>query len=104
MESVCWGNSTVGSNPTLSAILRLRLPMASHEQPAMWYVYMLRSAKDRKLYVGSTDDLRRRLREHETGQCKSTAYRRPLDLEAYVAVKEGTVAGPLKAISSQDRR
>ncbi len=24
MESVCWGNSTVGSNPTLSAILNLR--------------------------------------------------------------------------------
>ncbi len=58
----------------------------------MWYVYILRSAKDKKLYVGSTDDLRRRLREHEAGQCKSTAYRRPLELEAYIAVKEKAVA------------
>ncbi len=62
----------------------------------MWYVYILRSAKDGKLYVGSTDDLRRRLREHEAGQCQSTAHRRPLDLEAYVAVKEETVARALE--------
>ncbi len=62
----------------------------------MWYVYILRSTTDGKLYVGSTDDLRRRLGEHEAGQCKSTAYRRPLDLEAYVAVKAEAVARALE--------
>ena len=33
MESVCWGNSTVGSNPTLSANLSLpRIPSANGRQ------------------------------------------------------------------------
>src|SRR2546422_6662213 len=98
LESVFSRNRDVGSNPTLSAIP----PQASDGesrssgQTAMWYVYILRSTTDGKLYVGSTDDLRRRLGEHEAGQCKSTAYRRPLDLEAYVAVKAEAVARALE--------
>ncbi len=62
----------------------------------MWYVYILRSAKDSRLYVGSTDDLRRRMQEHETGQSKSTRDRRPLKLEAYIAVKEESTARHLE--------
>ena len=62
----------------------------------MWYVYILRSKKDGRLYVGSTDDLKRRLEEHREGRCESTRPRRPLELEAYVAVKDESIARGLE--------
>ncbi len=62
----------------------------------MWYVYVLTSKQDSKMYGGSSNDLKRRLQEHEDGQCKSTRFRRPLELEAYVAVKEESIARNLE--------
>ncbi len=62
----------------------------------MWYVYILRSAADGKLYVGSTNDLKRRLEEHQEGRCEWTRSRRPLRLEAYVAVKTDALARSLE--------
>lgn len=39
----------------------------------MHYVYILRSeAKNNKTYIGSTNDLKRRLRDHNGGQCNYT--------------------------------
>jgi len=57
----------------------------------MYYVYILKSKKDNKLYTGSTNDLRRRFKEHNTGKVKSTKYRVPFELiyyEAYKAEKD----------------
>jgi len=54
----------------------------------MWYVYILKSAIDNKLYVGSTNDIARRLTEHNSGKVDSTKNRTPLRLEAYFAVKD----------------
>lgn len=51
----------------------------------MFYVYVLKSAKDGKLYIGSTNDLRRRLAEHNGGKVRSTVSRRPLKLRYYEA-------------------
>jgi putative endonuclease len=51
------------------------------------YVYVLLSLKDKKFYTGITSDLRRRLEEHNTGKCFSTAPRRPFKIiyyEAYI--------------------
>ena len=62
----------------------------------MWYVYVLRSAKDGKLYVGSTNELKRRLSEHHNGFSESTRHRRPLVLEAYIAVKDEHLARDLE--------
>ncbi len=62
----------------------------------MWYVYILTSKKDGRLYVGSTNDLKRRLQEHTRGQSQSTRNRRPLELEAYVAVKGESIARDLE--------
>jgi putative endonuclease len=62
----------------------------------MWYVYILKSAKHGRLYVGSTDNLKRRLREHNEGRSQSTRARRPLELAAYVAVKEESIARSLE--------
>lgn len=50
-------------------------------------VYVLQSESDRGLYIGYTGDLRRRLREHQTGLAFATSYRGPWRLiyyEAYV--------------------
>ncbi len=58
----------------------------------MWYAYILRSAIDKNLYVGSTNDIRRRLTEHNSGKVDSTKNRIPLSLEAYFAVKDKSKA------------
>ena len=44
----------------------------------MYYTYVLLSEADRRLYIGATHDLRRRIEQHAAGRVGSTAYRRPL--------------------------
>lgn len=51
----------------------------------MFYVYILKSKKDLKLYIGYTDNLKRRFAEHNGGLVASTKNRRPLDLFYYEA-------------------
>lgn len=54
----------------------------------MFYVYILKSKKDNKSYIGSTNDLRSRIKLHNDGKVFSTKLRRPLTLiyyEAYLA-------------------
>jgi putative endonuclease len=38
----------------------------------MYYVYVLRSQLDGKLYIGYTTNLRNRIQEHNTGEVTST--------------------------------
>ena len=51
----------------------------------MYYVYILQSLKDKKLYTGFTSDLRRRLRQHKFGGSISTKKRLPLRCIFYEA-------------------
>ncbi len=53
----------------------------------MYYVYILKSIKYNFIYVGSTNDIKRRFEEHNEGLSKSTAPYRPFDLNAFIAVK-----------------
>ena len=46
----------------------------------MYYVYILRSLKDERHYIGYTDDLKRRLEDHNRGKSKSIRYRGPFEL------------------------
>lgn len=46
----------------------------------MAHVYVLRSQKDNKRYVGMTNDVEKRLEQHQSGKVKSTKNRRPLQL------------------------
>ena len=46
----------------------------------MFFVYILKSLKDNKRYIGITSDLDRRISEHTQGLVKSTRNRRPLIL------------------------
>jgi putative endonuclease len=62
----------------------------------MWYVYILKSAKDGQYYVGSTNDLKGRWKEHTEGKCESTRHRQPLQMEAYIAVRQEAIARSLE--------
>ena len=53
----------------------------------MFYVYLIKSKKDCGLYTGSTNDLKRRLLEHNQGLNKSTKHRGPFELIYYEAYK-----------------
>lgn len=53
----------------------------------MYYVYVLKSKKDRLNYIGSTNDLRKRLNEHNSGKSYSTMKRRPFEIVYYEAYK-----------------
>ena len=76
----------------------------------MFYVYVLRSQMDSGFYIGYTNDLRARLRQHKAGKCCATAHRNPWKLiyyEAYLNqadamgreryLKSGAGSGFLKA-------
>lgn len=51
----------------------------------MHYVYILQSKKDKKLYIGCTNDLRKRIMLHNTGKVEATKLRRPFVLIYYEA-------------------
>lgn len=51
----------------------------------MYYVYVLRSRKDNGFYIGFSDDLRRRLKKHNSGMVVSTKVRRPFEIIYYEA-------------------
>lgn len=46
----------------------------------MYYVYIIKSKKDNNLYLGSTNDLKRRLKEHNNGLVSSTKLRGPFEV------------------------
>ena len=57
----------------------------------LYYVYVLKSMQDKNLYIGSTNDLDRRLQEHNSGAVISTKFRRPLEsvyVEGYKSEKD----------------
>ena len=46
----------------------------------MFYVYVLKSQRDSTLYIGLTQDLTRRLQQHNRGYGRSTKAKRPFIL------------------------
>ena len=51
----------------------------------MFFVYIIKSLKDGKLYFGSTSNLRKRLKEHNSGLNQSTKSRKPFKIIYYEA-------------------
>jgi len=47
----------------------------------MWFVYLLQSKKDHTFYIGYTDNLKRRLKEHNEGRTKSIKHKIPFILK-----------------------
>ena len=54
----------------------------------MYYVYILESSKSNILYYGYTEDLKKRMREHENGQSKFTKGNLPWKLVWYSAFSD----------------
>jgi len=60
----------------------------------MFYAYVLKSEKDGRLYIGYTDDIRRRIKEHNSGLNTSTRHRKPFYLvycEIYLSSKDARI-------------
>lgn len=51
----------------------------------MYYTYVLKSEKDKELYIGYCADLKKRLVEHNKGLVLSTKHRLPFKLIYYEA-------------------
>ena len=51
----------------------------------MFYTYVLKSKKDRELYIGWSNDLKERVLEHNKGLVDATKYRLPMELVYYEA-------------------
>jgi len=49
----------------------------------MYYVYILRSQKDKSIYIGVTTNLKKRVREHNSRGLKFTTSKRPYKLIWY---------------------
>ena len=70
----------------------------------MFCVYVLKNLKDDNLYFGSTNDLRRRLSDHNAGKVPSTKARRPLELRYYEAYFKENEARHREASLKKDGR
>ncbi|MDE2399606.1 MAG: GIY-YIG nuclease family protein [Patescibacteria group bacterium] len=78
----------------------------------MYYLYILKSLKDENLYIGSTNDLKRRLLEHNKGLSMSTKSRKPFELRYYEAYhkevdarhREGSLKKDGRALGQLKRR
>ncbi len=74
-------------------------------QTEMFYVYVLRSLKDKGLYIGYSENLRQRIKEHNRGKNSSTRNRRPLRLIYYEAyLEKGDALGREKFLKSGSGR
>ncbi len=51
----------------------------------MYYVYVLKSIKDGKLYIGHTENLKNRVKQHNQGLVEATQKRRPFKIIYYEA-------------------
>jgi len=49
----------------------------------MFYVYVLRSLKNNRFYIGCTNNLSRRIKEHNEGKSRYTSLTRPFELIRY---------------------
>jgi predicted GIY-YIG superfamily endonuclease len=54
----------------------------------MYYVYVLKSSQDGELYIGSTNDLKKRMEEHNARKVQSTQHRAPFTLKYYEAYQD----------------
>ena len=52
-----------------------------------WFVYFLNSLSTDFTYIGSTNNLERRLAQHNRGEVQSTKAYRPLKVTAFIAVE-----------------
>lgn len=72
----------------------------------MYYVYVLKSLRNGRFYTGSTNNLQRRIAEHNSGKSKYTKLTKPFQLirtETYLTRKDA-VRREMKLKSGQGRQ
>ncbi len=70
-------------------------PLAPHPDyygRSVYYVYLLKSKKDESLYIGYTNDLKRRFDEHNDKKSRSTKHKAPFELVYYEAYQSSSDA------------
>jgi putative endonuclease len=84
------GSRLIGDPP------RRRVHMVLDQNIFMWYTYILESIKNKNFYIGSTDDLKRRFKEHNQGRggkyTKKQGKFKIVFYEAYVDKKDALKA------------
>ena len=73
--------------PALTAV-RQAVGRATPLERVMYFVYVLKSEKDGNIYIGITNDLHRRISQHNRGANLSTKHRRPLRIVYEERVKD----------------
>ena len=58
----------------------------------MFYVYILQSKSDKSYYTGFTEDLEKRLNDHNEGRVTYTSGKRPYELVWHCAFKDKSKA------------
>lgn len=82
----CLGGSSILLTRSIFIVIKIERGSSANEigeaarSTSMYKVYILQSLKDQRTYVGYTDNLERRLVEHNAGQNKSTKHRVPFEL------------------------
>jgi len=69
----------------------MELPERQAKAEKLHFVYIIKCT-DKTFYVGCTNNLTRRISEHNSGKVKSTAYRKPVELETYCVFKNKYLA------------
>lgn len=54
----------------------------------MFFVYILKSLKDNNLYIGRTNNIERRLKEHNSGKVSSTKSRIPFIVLKQIEIED----------------
>ena len=62
----------------------------------MWYVYIFKNIRTDFIYIGSTNDLKRRFVEHNEGVSTATKPYKPYELLSYIAVQTESQARNLE--------
>jgi len=72
----------------------------------MYYTYIIKSKKDGKIYTGSTQDLRKRLLQHNQGKSMYTKGKGPFEIIYYEAclIKEKSRSRELYLKSGMGKR
>lgn len=63
----------------------------------MWFVYFIESKTKQFLYIGATNDLQRRIEQHNSGNVQSTKLYRPFELIGYIALPTAIQARTLES-------
>ena len=84
------GSRLIGDSP------RRRVSMVWDNKNLMWYIYILESLKNERLYIGYTENLKRRFEEHNGGRggeyTKRNGKWRIIFYEAYLEKKDAAKA------------